>query len=165
MHDFFLQDIPSQLYTMPVDLTCCTSPTASSCVNAMPSALSGSAVIYMNGVSCTPTQLSMNASTASKLGSRALLNALASALFAGFIAAMATYVVEKLGGVKGGILAATPTTILPALIGMRSNSSDPQDFAASIWLLPVGALCNSFFLATWRYLPPRIPHYWTLRRK
>ena len=138
---------------------------SSACVNGMPSALSGSATIYMNGVPCNEEQIPVKISSASKFGPRAILTAVASALFAGCIAAMATFVVEKLGGVKGGILAATPTTIVPALIGMSSNSSSPEDFAASVWLLPVGALCNSFFLATWRYLPPRIPHNWTLRRK
>lgn len=159
------QDNLSSLYTIPLDLTCCASPKSSACVNGMPSALSGSALVYMNGLACTPAHIPLNNLTASKFGPRAILTAVASALFAGFIAALATFVVEKLGGVKGGILAATPTTILPALIGMRSNSSSPEDFSASIWLLPVGALCNSFFLATWRYLPPRIPRNWPLRRK
>ena len=127
----------------------------------MPSALSGNAIIYMNGISCTLNQIT----PPSKFGLRAMLTSVASALFAGFVAALATFVVEKLGGVKGGILAATPTTILPALIGIRSNSASPNDFAASVFLLPVGALCNSLFLATWRYGPPRLPHNWTLRRK
>jgi hypothetical protein len=103
--------------------------------------------------------------TPSKFGLRVILTSFLSALFAGGIAALATFVVEKLGGVKGGILAATPTTILPALIGMKSNAFSHDDFAASVWLLPVGALCNSIFLATWRYGPPRLPHRWTLRRK
>ena len=103
--------------------------------------------------------------TSSKFGLRVILTSLSSALFAGCIAALATFMVEKLGGVKGGILAATPTTILPALIGMKINSASQSDFAASVWLLPVGALCNSIFLATWRYGPPRLPHRWTLRRK
>jgi hypothetical protein len=119
----------------------------------------------MNGVSCSQPHSQVELSNESKFGPRAILTSAASAVFAGFIAALATFVVEKLGGVKGGILAATPTTILPALLGMKSNSSSPEAFAASVWLLPVGALCNSLFLATWRYLPPRIPHNLTLRHK
>jgi hypothetical protein len=127
----------------------------------MPSALSGSATIYMNGLSCSQNQIP----STSKFGLRAILTSAAAALFSGCIAAFATFLVEKLGGVKGGIMAATPTTILPALIGMRSNSASPESFAASVFLLPVGALCNSLFLACWRYGPPRLPQTWTLRRK
>ena len=83
--------------------------------------------------------------TPSKFGLREILTSFLSALFAGGIAALATFVVEKLGGVKGGILAATPTTILPALIGMKSNAVSHNDFTASVWLLPVGnslAFCH-----------------------
>lgn len=151
------------MHTIPLDLSCCTSPLSSSCVKGMPSAQSGSAIIYMNGLPCTslPTILPI----ASKFGLRAIFTSLASAFLAGCIAAFATFVVERLGGVKGGILASTPTTIIPALIGMRSNSASPEDFASSVWLLPVGAVCNSFFLAAWRFGPSRLPHHWTLRLK
>jgi hypothetical protein len=149
---------------MPLDLTCCTSPLSSACITGMPSALSGSATIYMNGISCSQSQIQEMA-TASKFGLREILTSVASALFAGCIAALATFAVERLGGVTGGILAATPSTILPALIGIKSNNASHDNFAASVWLLPVGALCNSIFLATWRYGPPRLPPGWSLQRK
>lgn len=116
-------------------------------------------------INLSPVANSSDSMSSSKFGLRQLLNSLASALFAGCIAALATFAVERLGGVKGGILAATPSTILPALIGIKSNSASHADFAASVWLLPVGALCNSIFLATWRYGPPRLPLHWSLRRK
>jgi hypothetical protein len=128
----------------------------------MPSALSDSASIFLNGVACSQEKV---APAASKLNLRVLLTSFASALFAGVVAALATFAVEKLGGVKGGILAATPTTILPALVGIKNNSSSFDDFAASVWILPVGALCNSIFLASWRYGPPLLPRRWTVPHK
>jgi hypothetical protein len=147
---------------LSLDIICCASPASPSCANGMPSALSDSASIFLNGVACSQEKV---APAASKLNLRVLLTSFASALFAGVVAALATFAVEKLGGVKGGILAATPTTILPALVGIKNNSSSFDDFAASVWILPVGALCNSIFLASWRYGPPLLPRRWTVPHK
>jgi hypothetical protein len=46
------QDIPPKLYTVAVDLTCCTDPTAATCKTGSPSVTVPGAAIFHNGKKC-----------------------------------------------------------------------------------------------------------------
>jgi hypothetical protein len=77
-------------------------------------------------------------------------------LFAGVVAILATVVVERFGGVSGGVLSSIPTTIVPAAIGIWSRSATVDDFRRSMAFVPVGILLNAGYLVLWRVVPARI---------
>jgi len=79
------------------------------------------------------------------------------ASIAGIVAIGATVAIERLGGRLGGILATLPTTIIPASIGIWSQSQDVAFFQAAMFAVPSGMLLNAGFLWLWRVIPPRLP--------
>lgn len=85
--------------------------------------------------------------------------ALASAVFAGWVAIAVSVAIERLGGVMGGIVGTLPTTIVPASIGMQANLSDDGAFADAMYITPGGMLLNVGFLYFWRVVPPRLPRW------
>ena len=78
------------------------------------------------------------------------------ALFAGFVAILATVVVERFGGSLGGVLSSLPTTIVPAAIGIFGRDSDPDQFRRAMSFVPVGILLNAGYLVLWRIIPARL---------
>ena len=46
------QDTPPTLYSMAVDLTCCSQPTSAACQKGVPSVTVPGSTIYMNGKVC-----------------------------------------------------------------------------------------------------------------
>ena len=78
------------------------------------------------------------------------------ALFAGFVAILATVVVERFGGSLGGVLSSLPTTIVPAAIGIFGRDSDPDQFRRAMSVVPVGILLNAGYLVLWRIIPARL---------
>ena len=89
------------------------------------------------------------------LNEQLIKNALFSGFFAGVVAIGATVALERFGGVLGGILAAIPTTIVPASIGFWLNSDGPG-FRAALYSVPLGMLLNAVFLHVWRWLPSKV---------
>ena len=79
------------------------------------------------------------------------------ASIAGIVAIGATVAIERLGGRLGGILATLPTTIIPASIGIWSQSPDIEFFQAAMFAVPSGMLLNAGFLWLWRVVPPKLP--------
>ena len=75
---------------------------------------------------------------------------------AGLVAIGATVAIERLGGRLGGILATLPTTIIPASIGIWSQSQEPASFQAAMFAVPSGMLLNVGFLWLWRVVPPHL---------
>jgi hypothetical protein len=86
------------------------------------------------------------------------------AAFAGAIAIAITVLIERKGGLVGGLLGTLPTTIVPAAIGILSQTPDVEAFRVAMYATPVGMLVNSLFLWTWRALPPRLPQISNLGR-
>ncbi len=86
-------------------------------------------------------------------------NILLSALFAGLVAIFATIVIEKYGGIVGGIIGTVPTTIVPAAAFIWIADSNQSSFESSMGMVPVGMLLNSFFLWLWRFTPTIIPDW------
>jgi len=86
-------------------------------------------------------------------------NILLSALFAGLVAIFATIVIEKYGGIIGGIIGTVPTTIVPAAAFIWIADSNQPSFESSMGMVPVGMLLNSFFLWLWRFTPTQIPDW------
>ena len=78
------------------------------------------------------------------------------ALGACVVAVLATVVVERLGGVAGGILSTVPTTIVPAAIGLHGSAADDDAFRCAMCFVPVGILLNAGYLLLWRIIPARI---------
>lgn len=78
------------------------------------------------------------------------------AVLAGVVAVAATVAIERLGGVRGGVLSTLPTTIVPASWGIGMGSS-LEGFADAMYVVPAGMLLNAFVLLWWRLLPPRLP--------
>ena len=82
------------------------------------------------------------------------MTALWAALFAGFVAILATLAVEKLGGVLGGVVASIPTTVVPGVLGFFYAGAG---FEQAVLAIPYGMFVNAVFLLTWRVLPTRLP--------
>ena len=87
---------------------------------------------------------------------------IATAIFAGVVAILATVVIERLGGKLGGILATIPTTIVPASFGFWFLSNQPTEFENALWSVPAGMLLNAAFLHSWHWMPKMImvTHRW-----
>jgi len=86
-----------------------------------------------------------------------LVDAAVAGLFAGAVAVLVTVVIERLGGVVGGLLGTLPTTIVPASIGIARASSSTDAMQAALFAVPAGMLLNALYLALWRFLPARLP--------
>ena len=89
-------------------------------------------------------------------------SALLSGLSAALVAIAATVVIERCGGVVGGVLASTPTTIIPAAVGMAYRLS-PESLYVALFAVPMGVFCSALFLLAWRELPRRLPSAWSSR--
>ncbi|KNC79497.1 hypothetical protein, variant [Sphaeroforma arctica JP610] len=85
-----------------------------------------------------------------------ILSVLGACIFAAVVAVCATYGVERMGGLLGGIFETTPTTIIPAAIGIARSVSDTKELSKAMSSVPVGLLVTSTFLMVWKYLPPRL---------
>ena len=101
-----------------------------------------------------------------------LATATFSGCFAFIVAIMATRAIEFFGGQKGGLIAACPTTVVPAcfgfarIAGMAMVGPAPHDaripfLLASTFTVPGGTLVSSLFLVVWRFAPPYIPSSWS----
>ena len=85
---------------------------------------------------------------------------LLAALMAGIVATTVTVLIEKYGGVVGGILGTIPTTIIPASIGMASEGGNDA-LIVSLAIVPAGMLINAIFLSIWALLPDKLPKTWS----
>lgn len=86
-------------------------------------------------------------------------NIFLSAFFAGLVAIFATVMIEKYGGVIGGIFGTVPTTIVPAAAFIWLADPTQSSFESSMGMVPVGMLLNSLFLWSWRLTPNIIPNW------
>ena len=74
---------------------------------------------------------------------------------AGVIAVIASVIVEKFGGRKGGAIATIPSTVIPATLGFYEVDQG-VGFLKAMAVIPVGMLVSAGFLALWRILPKRL---------
>ncbi|NCG20928.1 MAG: hypothetical protein GWP91_18115, partial [Rhodobacterales bacterium] len=56
LSDVCEQDIPPNLYTLAIDLSCCTDPDGADCTTGIPEVSIPGGVIYLNGETCTPSR-------------------------------------------------------------------------------------------------------------
>jgi hypothetical protein len=87
--------------------------------------------------------------------------ALASGLFAGLVAIGVTTGIERLGGTLGGVLATTPTTVIPSCVGLALRLA-PESLPRALFAIPAGMLVNAVFLLQWRFWPSRLPSQWSV---
>ena len=76
-----------------------------------------------------------------------------SGLFAASIAVGATVAIERFGGRTGGLIAAVPSTIIPASLGFWWTANSLQQFQEAVFAVPAGMLANAAFLYSWRACP------------
>ena len=86
-----------------------------------------------------------------------MLTTIFSALFAAFVAILATISIERLGGKLGGLISSIPSTIVPASLGFWYSAPDLIDFQASLMTVSLGMFVNALFLYSWRVIPPLFP--------
>jgi hypothetical protein len=107
--------------------------------------------------------------------SETLSTAAFSGAFAFVVAIMATRAIETFGGQRGGLIAALPTTVVPAAFGFARIAGLPMVGAApadanipflfsSTFSVPGGTLVSSLFLLVWRLAPPLIPQQWSFSK-
>jgi hypothetical protein len=94
-------------------------------------------------------------------------SALLSGLFSGAIASLVSALIEKYGGNIGGILGSSPTTFIPACIGLwstltKSSETTQQeivDFQKAMFIVCPGMIVNGLFLYSWKILPSKLKPY------
>lgn len=112
-----------------------------------------------------------------------LLTAALSGAFAAAVAVTATMVIERLGGRVGGVLASSPTTVIPASLGVAASCGialwgptaggddsvaggpTPRVLEVAMLSIPVGLFASVAFLYAWRVVPPRCPDEWPLAKR
>ena len=94
------------------------------------------------------------------------LNAALMAFLAGLATIASTVVIEKFGGVIGGVFGSYPTTLILAAIGMLVNlmeeygddeASQAHDFEVTMFSLPIGLVLSTLLVVFWQQMPPRLP--------
>lgn len=76
-----------------------------------------------------------------------------SSLFSCVIAIVSTIAIEKLGGTLGGVLATTPTTIVPYSVGLVLADTPLDDIDTAMFSVPIGICLTTFYLILWREVP------------
>ena len=76
-----------------------------------------------------------------------------SSILSAFIAIASTVAIEKLGGTMGGVLATTPTTILPFSFGLALAGQSYGEITDAMFSAPIGLCLTSFYLILWREVP------------
>eukprot|EP00029_Vermamoeba_vermiformis_P004766 TRINITY_DN15389_c0_g1_i1.p1 TRINITY_DN15389_c0_g1~~TRINITY_DN15389_c0_g1_i1.p1 ORF type:complete len:336 (+),score=87.86 TRINITY_DN15389_c0_g1_i1:86-1093(+) len=89
--------------------------------------------------------------------------AILSSVLAGGVAITSTVAIEKLGGNVVGVIASSPTTIVPASIGIAILS--PERLGEAMFSIPAVMVMNALFLYLWRVIPPFLPSGWKFSRK
>lgn len=79
-------------------------------------------------------------------------------LFAGIVAILVTLVIEKFGGLVGGVLGTIPSTIIPAAAGVYLIDGQ-SGLLSSMSIVPLAMLVNGLFLGVWIILPKYISNY------
>lgn len=90
-----------------------------------------------------------------------------SGLSAGLVAVGVTVLIERLGGLRGGLLGTVPTTIVPASLGLWTQLSPlgeegARRFAEAMWATPPTVCLNAGFLWLWATAPRLLPGGWSL---
>lgn len=86
-----------------------------------------------------------------------LTEAAVAGLLAAVAATIVTVLIERCGGLVGGVLGTTPSTILPAAIGIAAATTNPDMLRAAMYTVPLAMGCDVLLLAAWRVLPPWLP--------
>lgn len=79
--------------------------------------------------------------------------AILSAFFAACAASGVTFVIERYGGVVGGVLGSSPTTVVPASIGLALSTVSWTQLQQALYSIPLGMSVNVIFLLLWREIP------------
>lgn len=83
-----------------------------------------------------------------------------SGLLAGLAATAVTVLIERCGGLIGGVIGTTPSTILPAAVGIAAAAASQADLTIAMFTVPMAMACDVLLLASWRVLPSRLPPAW-----
>ncbi len=80
------------------------------------------------------------------------------AIFAGLMAIFVTVLIEKFGGLIGGVLGTIPSTIIPAAAGVYLI--DGKDgLLSSMSIVPLAMLVNGLFLGVWIIIPKYVSNF------
>jgi len=82
-----------------------------------------------------------------------VLIAVISGVLSAVMAILSTVAIEKLGGATGGVLASSPTTILPFSWGLVLEAKSNTELTQAMFTVPVGLCVTSMYLFIWRELP------------
>ncbi|KAJ3313978.1 hypothetical protein HDV04_001284 [Boothiomyces sp. JEL0838] len=95
-----------------------------------------------------------------------IVSAILSGIFSGLVAALISVGIEKFGGRVGGVLGSSPTTLIPASIGLFTTIASSMDlqsvvnFQKSMLVVCPAMIINCLFLYCWKYFP-NIYQRWT----
>ena len=72
------------------------------------------------------------------------------AILSSLAATLSTALIERFGGVIGGVIASSPTTIIPFAIAVAiAADGNSQQVITAAYTVPIGLLANNFFLTFW----------------
>ena len=90
------------------------------------------------------------------------LEFIAEAFLSAFLAGLATILIalaiEKLGGLKGGVLATFPSTVVPFSLGIAAQyENDFVKIKRALCTVGIVMIGNALFLWVWRFIPVHFP--------
>ncbi|KAJ3323136.1 hypothetical protein HDV06_002148 [Boothiomyces sp. JEL0866] len=95
-----------------------------------------------------------------------IYSAILSGIFSGLVAALISIGIEKFGGRVGGVLGSSPTTLIPASIGLFTtiassmNLQSVVNYQKSMLVVCPAMIINCLFLYCWKYFP-NVYQRWT----
>eukprot|EP01087_Luapelamoeba_hula_P013366 TRINITY_DN3816_c1_g1_i1.p1 TRINITY_DN3816_c1_g1~~TRINITY_DN3816_c1_g1_i1.p1 ORF type:complete len:327 (-),score=52.70 TRINITY_DN3816_c1_g1_i1:5-985(-) len=84
---------------------------------------------------------------------------------AAIVAIIATVAIERLGGVVGGIISTSPTTIIATALGIAYQTQSKAAVMNAMFSVPTGMFINILVLFVWRQAPTYTPERWPLAVK
>jgi len=78
-------------------------------------------------------------------------------VLAGLAATAVTVLIERCGGLVGGVIGTTPSTILAAAMGIAAGAANASDLQIALFTVPMAMACDVLLLAAWKVVPPFLP--------
>jgi len=91
--------------------------------------------------------------------------ALVMGVFAGAVAIIATVAIERFGGIVGGVISSSPTTIIATAVGVAYVTQSTRSVTDAMFTIPTGMLIDVLVLLVWRQAPSVLPQEWSLTSK
>lgn len=93
-----------------------------------------------------------------------MLQAFWTAVLAGAVSMVFARILERRGGIVGGILSGSPVVVIATALGAYYEHSNVRDFQITMLSIPIGMLATAVFLCVWLFGPAKMSDRLSLHR-